>query len=215
MKITKFPQSHLVIEKDGKKLIIDPGLLSEKEGFDPILFKDADAYLVTHQHADHLDPDNAKKIIQDAPVYGNADVVTKLTELGVETGIVVEHLEKFDAAGFQIQAVELPHFPLPNGNPVPPNTGFLIDGIFFHSGDGQKLLEEGIHSENAALALGMPMVSPESVENVKAMLTKLQAKVYIPIHYSARPADPHESKPQIEQTGVEVKILGNNESLEL
>ncbi len=215
MRITKFPQSHLVIEKNGKKLIIDPGYLTAKAGFDPSLFQGADLYLITHQHGDHLDPENIKLIVQNAPVYGNSDVIEKLKEYGVQSGISVENLEKFEASGFQIQAVELPHFPLPNGNPAPPNTGFRIDGIFFHSGDGEKLTEEGIHSENAAIALGMPHTSEVSVKHVREMLKKLNAKVYLPIHYDARPANPHDYKSEFENDGIEVKILKDEQTMEL
>ncbi len=214
MKITKYPQSHLVIEKGGKKLIIDPGYLSAKNGFSAEQFQGADLYLITHQHGDHLDPENIKQIVGDAPVYGNSDVVIKLKEVGVESGVEVRNREKFSVGGFAIQAVDLPHFPLPNGNPVPPNTGFLIDGVFFHSGDGMEISEE-IKSDNAALALGQPSVSETSIANVKKMLEKLGAKVYIPIHYDAHPADPQNYVVELEKIGVKVNILANEEFVEI
>ncbi len=214
MKVKKFPQSHLIIEKNGKKLIIDPGYLSAKNGFAPEKFQGADGYLITHQHGDHLDPENIKEIVQDNPVYGNSDVIKKLKEIGVKSGVVVKNLEKFLVEDFEIQAVELPHFPLPNGNPVPPNTGFLVDDIFFHSGDGMELLED-INSDYAALALDMPQSTEISVQNVKKMLKKLNAKVYIPIHYSAYPADPNDFKHQLDELGIEIKVLADEESFDI
>ena len=215
MKITKYPQSHLVIEKEGKKLIIDPGYLTAKAGFAPTQFQGADLYLITHQHGDHLDPENIKEIVQDAPVYGNSDVIEKLKELGVEGGVEMKNLEEAEVEGFKIQAVDIAHFPPPNGSTPPPNTGFLIDGILFHSGDGEKLTEEGIHSHNAALALGMPSTSEVSIANVKKMLKKLNAKVYIPIHYSAYPADPNDHIAELGKEGIEVKILEDEQSLDI
>jgi L-ascorbate metabolism protein UlaG (beta-lactamase superfamily) len=56
MKIRKFPQSHLVLEKNGKTLIIDPGYITFEKGFKVEDFQNADIYLITHQHADHLGP---------------------------------------------------------------------------------------------------------------------------------------------------------------
>lgn len=213
MKITKYPQSHLVLEKEGKKLIIDPGYLSAKAGFTPEQFQDADIYLITHQHADHLDPENIKQIIQDKPVYANSDVIAKLIEVGVESGIEVQHLEEFKSGGFKIKAVNLPHFPPPNGSVPPPNTGFLIDGIFFHSGDGMELHDE-IYADNASIALGMPNVSESSIKNVREMLIKLDAKAYIPIHYDAHPANPHDVEQKLADL-ADVIILKDKEHVEI
>jgi L-ascorbate metabolism protein UlaG (beta-lactamase superfamily) len=213
MKVQKFPQAHLKLTKDGKTLVIDPGYLTYKNGFKVEDFQGADIYLVTHQHADHLDPQTIKQVVQDKPVYGNSDVIQKLKEVGVTTGIAVKDREKFSAGGFEIEAVELPHFQLPNGSTPPPNTGFVIDGIFFHSGDGFKV--EGISVDNAALALGQPNVSETSLENVKKMLKSLNAKIYIPIHYDAYPADPAEFVESLKEDEVEVRILKNSEETEI
>src|SRR5581483_9725210 len=100
MKITKYPQSHLVIENNGQKILIDPGNITFNNGFTPEQFQGMDGYLITHQHADHLDPENIKKIVGDSKVYGNEDVVGKLKELGVEA-IVVKNGEKFMIGEFE------------------------------------------------------------------------------------------------------------------
>ncbi len=213
MKVQKFPQAHLKLTKDSKTLIIDPGYLTYKNGFKVEEFQGADVYLITHQHADHLDPETIKQVVGDKPVFGNSDVINKLQEVGVTTGQAVKDREKFSAGGFEIEAVDLPHFTPPNGSVPPPNTGFIVDGVFFHSGDGFEI--DGIKVETAALALGQPNVSETSIANVKKMLQNLGARVYIPIHYDAYPVNPEEYKQTLKETGVEIKILKNGEEAEI
>ena len=49
-RITKYTHSCVRIQRDGTVLVIDPGVWSE-----PSALYDADAVLVTHEHADHIE----------------------------------------------------------------------------------------------------------------------------------------------------------------
>ncbi len=205
MKIKKYPQSHLVITNDaGKKLMIDPGYLTFQQ-FRVEDFQGADVYLITHQHSDHLDPNTIKEVVQENPVYGNKDVVAKLSEIGVKANMA-ENGKKFEVAGFEITPLDLPHFPHPLGNPMPQNTGFIVNGIFFHAGDGFEL--EGIQVENAALPIGHPSISTLQILN---FAKSLQVKVIIPIHYDAYLRDPNELGKLAKQLNIEVRPLNNGE----
>src|SRR3989344_6055149 len=153
MKVTKYPQSHLIIiTNSGKKLIIDPGYFTFQAGFKVADFQGADLYLITHQHADHLDPETIKEIVGDKPIYGNFDVINKLKESGVN-GFEVKDRQVIDVERFTIKAVDLPHFEK-EGVEMPPNTGYVIDGIFFHPGDGWQL--QGLQVHNAAIPISSP-----------------------------------------------------------
>lgn len=202
MKVKKYPQSHLVMTSDtDKKLIIDPGYLTFDKGFKVSDFQGADVYLITHQHADHLGPETIKEVVKEALIFGNADVVAKLSEIGVKAQ-EVKNGQKFKAEGFEITPYDLPHFPHPFGKPMPQNTGFVIDGIFFHAGDGYEL--EGLRIENAALPIGHPSLATTQVLN---FAKALGVKLIIPIHYDAYPRDPNELKVLAEQLGIEVRPL--------
>lgn len=210
MKVKKYPQSHLVIINDaGNKLIIDPGYLTFEKGFKVSEFQGADVYLITHQHSDHLDPNTIKEVVEDSLIFGNSDVVAKLAEVGVEAKEVKDR-QKFEVAGFEILPVDLPHFPNPLGKPMPPNTGFVIDNVFFHAGDGYWL--EGLKVENAALPIAHPSISTAQVLN---FAKSLQVKLIIPIHYDVYLRDPSELANLAKELNIEVRPLNLGEETEV
>ncbi|MBI2011231.1 MBL fold metallo-hydrolase [Candidatus Daviesbacteria bacterium] len=213
MKIKKFPQSHLIITNSlGKKLIIDPGYPTFEKGFKPQEFQNADAYLITHIHRDHVDSANIKEVVGDKPVYGNNDVCAALGHF-FNQGINVNPVnngDEFEVAGFKIKAFDLPHFPIGPNKPGPHNTGFLINGVFFHAGDGIKL--EGLTSPNAAIPIAHPAITLEDSIN---FARSLKAKVVIPIHYDVYEANTEKLKEMARINGIEVRVLNFGEETEI
>ncbi|MBI2040416.1 MBL fold metallo-hydrolase [Candidatus Microgenomates bacterium] len=178
MKVKKYPQSHLVIYGNSTQIIIDPGSITFNSGFKPEEFQGADAYLITHQHADHMDPVNIKAVVGKKLVYGNTDVVNKLKELGVEATEISDR-QKFTVGKFEIMPVDLPHCKMQDGTDGPPNTGFLINNVFFHPGDGDKA-PQNLTSENLALPIAGPTITMEGAlqfaMNLKKWLCLLALK---------------------------------------
>lgn len=209
MKVKKFPQSHLLLEKNGKTLIIDPGYLTFEKGFKVSDFQGADLYLITHQHEDHLGSETIKEIAGDKPVLGNSDVIKKLRDLGISDARELTNLEEVEMEGFKIKAVDLPHFQK-EGVEMPPNTGFLIDGVFFHPGDGDKAPD--IVSKNAAVPIGGASIN---FDTALEFIEGIGAEVVIPIHYDVYKGDPEEFKKLASNFGVEVRPLNNGEETEI
>lgn len=209
MKVKKFPQSHLVLEKNGRTLIIDPGYITFEKGFKVKDFQNADVYLVSHQHADHLGPETIKDVVLNKPIFGNEDVVSKLKEAGVEQAKEIKNLEEIEVEGFKIKAVDLPHFKK-EGFEMPPNTGFLIDGVFFYPGDGDKAPD--LVSENAAVPIaGATITYDTALEFIEG----IGAKVVIPIHYDWYKADAEEFKKLASNFGIDVRSLNHGEETEI
>lgn len=211
MKITKYPQSHLVVEKDGKKIVIDPGNFTFDQGYKIEQFQNADCYLITHVHDDHMGYNTIKEIVADNPIYANTDSINKLNELEVNAK-EIKNGEEWEVAGFKIKAVDLPHVHLDQTDPMPQNTGYVIDEIFFHSGDGLNI--ENLSVDNAALPIGHGAISYNDVFNT---MRKLNAKVLIPIHYDAYKRDPEEVKKMSDHYnfGFDIRPLKNEESTEI
>lgn len=208
MKIIKYPQSQLIIVGENTKILIDPGNITFKKGFKDEQFTGMDGYLITHQHADHLDPQNIKAVVSNSKVYGNADVVEKLQEFGVKAEVIKDR-EKFQIGEFLIEAVDLPHSPLPSGAPVPPNTGFLINEVLFHPGDSVQMRDVLVNN------LALPIAGPNiNFENALSLAKNMQAKVLIPIHFDAHNVDPFEFKEKYSNE-FDIRVLKDGEETEV
>lgn len=182
MRLTKYPQSCVIVEHDdGGRVLIDPGNVA-MDVFDFGDFGTVDAVLFTHRHADHFDPRAVDAIAQrDLPVFANPDVCSLLDDGATP----VADGETFEAAGFQIVAHELPHVEMVDGSPGPPNTGFILDGRLLHPGDAIRI--DGVRID----ALAVPIAGPSiSFRDAYLMVEAVQAATTVPIHYEGFIADP-------------------------
>lgn len=176
MKVTRFPQSCLLLEKDGHKIVIDPGMhflqthkLEELAGVEAVLY--------THEHPDHYEPKIAEALLgQSVPLFANESTARLV---GVEKVTVVEDGYEFVAGGFSVVARELPHCLLPDGRAGPQNTGYVIDGVFFDPGDGKDIND--LEVSGMALPINGPDISMLDAFN---FAKKLGVKVAIPVHYT-------------------------------
>ena len=183
MKVTKYPQSCPVIEVPGTgTLLIDPGFPAsaryELEDLLPV-----DAVLATHQHPDHLDRAWATDLLdRGLQVVANADVAQSLDRDEIQ---VVAGGDLLEVAGIPIQAFDLPHMPMVDGTPGPPNLGYLVDDRLLHPGDGADL--DTLRAE----ILAVPIAGPScSYRDAYVMIEMVSATAAVPIHFDAFPADP-------------------------
>ncbi len=183
MKLIKYPQSCLVVEHAAGRILIDPGNVAlDAYALDD--FGAVDAVLYTHRHADHFDDRILDALTERAtPLYANADVAQLLPERVT----VVSDGQSFEVAGFAVTARDLPHVTMVDGSPGPPNTGYLIDGLFFHPGDGNEL--EGLSVDVLAVPIAGPSIS---FRDAYRFVGDVGAHTAIPIHYDVFLADPHQ-----------------------
>lgn len=208
MKVTKYPQSCLILEKDGKKAIIDPGsLVSAKYKVSDLL--PVDLILITHEHIDHVDPQLIDELLADkkVPIVANKSTATLL---GNRVSDIIEEGQTLSIAGFEITARELPHVLMVDGSEGPQNTGYVIDKTFFHAGDGIKI--SNLKVENAAIPIAGPDISPKDVHD---FIKELDCHTVIPIHYDYFIANPAMLNNQQLYPGLKVIILAHGESAEI
>lgn len=205
MKVTKYPQSCLVLEGDGGRILIDPGTIA-MNAYSLDDYGEIEAVLYTHQHADHYDERYVDELLdRGATLYGNADVCEKI---GGGRGTEVTDGETFEVAGFEVTPRDLPHVEMVDGSPGPPNTGFVVDGTLFHPGDGAEI--EGLQVANLALPIAGPSIS---FRTAYRFTESLGAELVIPIHY-----DFFTAKPELFEGFCDVAkvvILGHGDSLDL
>jgi L-ascorbate metabolism protein UlaG (beta-lactamase superfamily) len=207
MKITKYGQSCLVIEKDGKRIVLDPGsFFSAKHKASEL--GEVAAVFYTHQHADHFD-ESLIEAFQSTKVeiYGPADLAEH--HEGVQA---VQPNDELTVGGISIKAVDLPHCAI-GPSPRPYNLGYIIDDRLLQPGDSAD--SAGIEIEIIAVPILGPDISPLDAIN---QIVATKAKIAIPIHYDMFGADPATFKQWCQWMGapeVDVRVLADGESVEL
>lgn len=131
MRITKYEHACVVIEEQGRKLVIDPG------GFTTSFqdFNDIVAVIVTHIHADHLNVDTLQQIVAvnpDVQIFTTPETANKISDLpatAVAAGNSVT-VEPFTMEFFGGQHAEI-HSAIPRIQ----NVGVMVNDTFYYPGD--------------------------------------------------------------------------------
>ncbi|QPP09908.1 MBL fold metallo-hydrolase [Streptomyces bathyalis] len=156
MRITKYTHACVRLEHEGRVLVIDPGTWSE-----PAALRGADAVLVTHEHADHIDVLRLAGL--DVPVHAPAGAdIPRLDVTGVSAGT------DFSAGGFRVRATGGRHAFVHGGRPDCANLGYIIDDAVYHPGDSLHVPEQPIETLLVP-AQGSWMKTGEAVEFVNAV----------------------------------------------
>ncbi|HSX41417.1 MAG TPA: MBL fold metallo-hydrolase [Candidatus Saccharimonadales bacterium] len=212
MTITKYPQSCLKIEKDGRTLLVDVGTLATAE-FGLKDFGHFDAVLFTHSHPDHFDPKFLPQLIKaGATLYGNGDVAARADGSKVE---LVDDNEELVVAGFKIKAHPMEHCLMTDGSPAGiPNTGYLLDDHLLLPGDSTE--DVGIKAKVVAIPIFGPDISPHDAFKQS---TDTEAEIVIPVHYDVAQINPDVFKIFAglgsESLKAKIHTLENGESIQV
>jgi len=156
MRITKYTHACVRLEDGGSVLVIDPGTWSE-----PSALAGADAVLVTHEHADHIDLLRLAGL--GVPVYAPAGADIK----GLEV-IAVSPGESFTAAGLSVVAVGGRHAPIYGNEPDCPNVGYVVAESVYHPGDSLHVPQEPVETLLVPVQ-GSWLKMAEAIDFVKAV----------------------------------------------
>lgn len=133
MELTKKTHACVRLEKDGRTLVIDPGVFSEEDAA-----VGADAILVTHEHMDHFDADRLRLAMEASPgarIWTLASVAEQISAAFPGRVHTVGEGDTFTAAGFEVEVHGQLHAVIHPDIPRITNVGYLVDGSVFHPGD--------------------------------------------------------------------------------
>lgn len=151
MRITKLDHAALVVEEGGRRLVVDPGGLTN-----PILgLEHVDGVVITHEHADHWIGDQLRRILDANPgavIVGPSSVARAAADFDIHTVAAGDTLE--------IESWSLAFF---GGNhavihasiPVVENVGVLINGRLYYPGDSFHI-PLGVEVDTLAAPAGAP-----------------------------------------------------------
>lgn len=214
MKITKYPQSAILIEGyKNKRILIDPGSYCYNESFTANDWGRIDILLITHIHPDHCLPEAIGIIKQNNPgliILSNSEVKESLLSENINCEILgPDEVRQID--NLEIKGIKQTHGELPSGNPKPDVIGFLIDDKIYHPGDTIYLKEKPKAEIVFAPICGKVVMDPKQAAQFSK---EINPKLTIPIHYDSPnyPVDVNEFVKEI--AGHNIKVLKNGESFE-
>lgn len=215
MKITKYPQSCLLVETNNKKILIDAGGLKYQEKFLDN-WKTVDLVLITHKHGDHIKIDVLKEL--NKPIYSTQEVQNTYPE--IEFNIVKENdVLQFD--NIKVEVVKAIHGYNPNlkdGKEVFENVGYIIDAgsCRLYITSDTICFKNDYKADVVALPItahGLTMSSYEA----SLFANELGAKLVLPIHMDndTYPTDIEYMKVNFERFKINYKVLEIEETIEV
>lgn len=217
MKITKFPQSCLLIETKDKKILIDPGKLKYKEEYFNI-WNNVDVILITHKHPDHCNTEILEKINSNIKIYSTQEVQEANKSLKIN---IVKENDILEVGKVKIEVVHAIHGyqPLLKGDKkINENIGFIVD-------DGENRLYSTsdticFENEYKANILCIPVTGhglTMSAFEAALYAKEIGAVLTIPVHMdnSSFPLDFKYLEEMFNKYEIEYEVLENDESIEV
>ncbi|MEV0336505.1 MBL fold metallo-hydrolase [Nocardia sp. NPDC050717] len=177
--VTSLGHSTVRLSTEDGVVVVDPGVLAPDA-----TFEDVSAYLVTHDHDDHVDIGRLASALTRNPssrVLAPAGVVDTLAEAGAETGrlAVATADAPFEIAGVTVRSIVGEHAAIHPSLPDSPNVAYLIDGRILHPGDAFPALPDSTHLDVLFLPVSGPwMRYADAVDYV----TATRPGLVVPIH---------------------------------
>ncbi|MCU1612763.1 MAG: hypothetical protein JWO98_303 [Frankiales bacterium] len=153
MELTKYGHACVVLSEGDRRLVLDPGAFTE-----PAALEGASAVLVTHEHADHFEPQRLRAALDADPaleLWTNGSVAAQLEGLGPRVHVVGAG-DALEVAGFEVHVHGEHHAVIHPDIPRIRNVGFLVAGQVFHPGDAFTVPDEPVP------ALLLPVHAPWS-----------------------------------------------------
>lgn len=179
LELTTWGHAGLRLERRGRRLAVDPGSFTDGRVLDG-----ASAVLVTHEHADHVEPDALAAVLRERPgleAWAPRPVAEALRGAGAPADRVhaVTPGDTVTAAGFEVRVLGGRHAVIHPSLPPVTNVAYLVDGVVLHPGDSFTLPPEGTRVEVLALPVGGPWTKVAEAADYAVAVAPVTA---VPIH---------------------------------
>lgn len=151
MRVTKKEHAALLLEIDGKTLIVDPGAFTS-----PLTdVGNVVAIVVTHEHADHWTDDQLSGILEHnpgVPIFAPAGVAAAASKFDIS---VVKAGDTQTVGPFTLRFFGEAHAVIHESMPNIDNVGVLVNDALYYPGDSYTL-PDGVDVEVLAAPVGAP-----------------------------------------------------------
>lgn len=211
MKLTKYEHACLVLEDEGKRLVIDPGQFSNSL---PALDNVA-AVVITHVHSDHLDEEKLRNIIAanpDAQILSVEQVVKAYPDMSITS---VNPGEGIEIGPFRLEFFGGDHAVIHPSRPQDQNIGVLVNDRLYYPGDSFALPHRDIK------VLAAPAAAPWlKISEAMDFVASVKPDIAFPTHdavLSENGQKVHDSMIAMmaEQADVQYQRLKTDETIEI
>ena len=132
MEITKYEHACLLINKNGTRLLIDPGNYTNL----PAKLEGIDIVVITHEHFDHLDIPNLRKVLEQNPqaeIFSTEHAAAALSKEGINCQAVKNRLTT-NSKGFELHFEEVEHSIIYGVSPCR-NLSIGVGDFLYYPGD--------------------------------------------------------------------------------
>lgn len=173
--MTKLRHSCVRLDKDGQRLVIDPGAYSEHDAA-----AGADAILITHEHADHYEEGRLRRALDarsGTQLWGPRSVTDQIGPAYPGRVHTVGEGDAFTAAGFDVRVYGELHAIIHPDIPRITNVGYFVEGSLFHPGDALTVPDQPVDT------LLLPVQAPWSkVSEIIDYLREVRPRRSLDIH---------------------------------
>lgn len=174
MKLTKYEHSCFTLEKGGKILVIDPGAWAG----DFVVPENVVGVFVSHEHADHFDPDKLAAIYDKNPeslLIAHKDITDKMPD-HISKSVSVG--DRLDVGPFRLEFVGGTHATIHKDfHPPFVNLGVIVDDTLYHPGDSLFIPDQPIK------VLSLPITAPwEKASDSMDFLITIKPELAFPTH---------------------------------
>jgi L-ascorbate metabolism protein UlaG (beta-lactamase superfamily) len=211
MKLSQWGHACVRVEHRDVTVVIDPGTYSDVAG----ALAGADHVLITHEHADHVDPAAVTTTLEASPhlqVHGPQPALEALSAAGAHPDRLhaVAPGDRLDLSGVTVRVAGGIHAVVHRDIPRVANVGYLIEGIW-HPGDSFDLPPE------PARVLMVPIGGPwlrvaDAIDFVRAARPELALPIHDAMYAPAARALPDSLVSRLGRAG-EYRRLEPGESL--
>lgn len=212
MKLTKYSHACAVLEQDGQKLLIDPGVFSEL----PENLTNITALVITHVHPDHIDVEKIKKITAASPevkIFTVHEVTEQLQDHPNVTEVMDGDIEQ--AGVFTLEFFGGEHAVIHPDYGSFQNIGVLINDAVCYPGDSFALPGKPVH------VLLAPAAAPWlKISEAMDFITAVKPQIAIPTHDAVLSDEGKAIHDRMlivasEKAGTNYKRLAPGESIEI
>ena len=173
MRVTKHEHACLVVEEQGHKLVVDPGMYSEKL---PEL-TNVVALTLSHIHDDHSFRPHVEKLLEQFPeikIFGTQEVAEKLEGLAVT---VVYHGDRYEVGSFTLDFFGYFHQEIHRSIPLVQYFGLMLNRELYYTGDNYTIPE--VQVGTFACSSGAPWLK---IGDVIDFVTAVKPRRSFPTH---------------------------------